>query len=271
MAKQKQVSDLRFDVRIPLHHKDFPFVVMWSEKAGCTSLVKWFFWHVGLLDSALEHHPWIHNYENEKFKSRSGYVQECIKVIEAGKPVIKFVRNPYRRTFSGYLELCNPKVAQNGPHWTKTWRRQIVSQLTGYAQEVEYGFSFRQYVNWLTAQPKMGLDLHLRQQFQPIENDLKPRYCKIDDDPDYLHKLEKEFGLKSSKSAVAKFTSEHHHKKVVIAPRPAISMFDLAVPVRRTRHFHIVEPTLEEIRRDQIGTQLARYFSDDFVTYGYEI
>lgn len=270
-AKPKSTADLKFETRIPLHHKDFPFVIMWSEKAGCTSIVKWFFWHLGLLDEAIKHHPWVHNYENEKFKSRSGYVHDCIKAIEGGKPVIKFVRNPYRRTFSGYLELCSPKITQGAAHWTKQWRRQVVSHLTGYTDELEYGFSYRQYVDWLTAQPKNFLDLHLRPQFQPVERDLELSYCRIDETPDFLQALEKEFGLKSSAGHEALFDSEHHHKKVSIAPRPAIFFFDVAIPVRRTRHFHIIEPTLEEIRRDATGMKIARYFSDDFTAYGYEI
>ncbi|MGB3625335.1 MAG: hypothetical protein WA989_05900 [Henriciella sp.] len=268
---KKGETDIKFDVRIPFHHKDFPFVLMWSEKAGCTSLAKWFFWHLGLLDEALDYHPWIHNYENEKFKSRSGYVQDCIKAIESGKPVIKFVRNPYRRAFSGYLELCSPKISQGPAHWTKQWRRQVIGYLTGYTAELEYGFSFRQYVEWLTAQPKFFLDLHLRQQFQPVEQNLDLRYCKIDDDANVLRALETEFGLKSSEGQDALFASEHHHKKISIAPRPATFFFDVAIPVRRIRHFHIIEPTLEEVRRDMVGMKLARYFSDDFITYGYEI
>lgn len=30
--------------RTPLFHEDFPLILLWSEKSGCTTLLKWFFY-----------------------------------------------------------------------------------------------------------------------------------------------------------------------------------------------------------------------------------
>ena len=64
---------------------------MWSEKSGCTAIVKWFFWQLDLLDEAVKHHPWVHNYENDVFKKRPGYTHDYLKAINDGLPVLKFV------------------------------------------------------------------------------------------------------------------------------------------------------------------------------------
>lgn len=29
--------------RVPHFHKDFPLILFWSQKSGCTSLAHWFF------------------------------------------------------------------------------------------------------------------------------------------------------------------------------------------------------------------------------------
>jgi hypothetical protein len=36
----------------PLHHAGFPVTVCWSAKAGCTTMLKWFLHHTGLLGAA---------------------------------------------------------------------------------------------------------------------------------------------------------------------------------------------------------------------------
>ncbi|RIJ17149.1 hypothetical protein D1227_07305 [Henriciella mobilis] len=268
-ANQEAADQIKIPYRIPLYHNDFPFVIMWSEKSGCTSLAKWFFWQVGLLEEATAYHPWVHNYENEKFKARRGYLKGCLDAIAEGKPVIKFVRNPYRRAFSGYLELCNPKIVKEPHHWTRIYRKLVVEYVTGYAQEVEYTFTFRQFVDWLVAQRQNTLDLHLRQQFMTSETNFDVRVHQIEAGQQGMNALEAEFGLQSSAGKAEMFESRHHHAKTVIAPRPAISIFDAGIPVRRSAHFKVVEPTLEEFATDPVGAQLRKYFVEDFVRYGY--
>lgn len=256
-------------VRPPLNHSKLPFVVMWSEKAGCTSVVKWFFWQVGLLEEALAHHSWVHNYENDVFKARKSYLDECVDDIEAGKPVIKFVRNPYRRAFSGYLELCGHNVIASEAHWTKNVRGLVLQALCGYPAELEYAFSFNQFVDWLVMQAPNQINLHLRAQYSDIEQKIGVRPVQIESSKSLFRTLEKEFGLKDSSAVTDMFDSGHHHAKTVIAPQPAINIFDLAIPARRSRQFKLVEPTLEEYAMSDAGRKLRQFFHRDFTAYGY--
>ncbi len=34
--------------RIPHFHKDFPLILFWSHRSGCTALANWFFFQIGL-------------------------------------------------------------------------------------------------------------------------------------------------------------------------------------------------------------------------------
>jgi len=233
-------------------------------------VVKWFFWQLGLLDEALAYHSWVHNYENDVFKARKSYLDECLTDIKGGKPVIKFVRNPYRRSFSGYLELCGHNVAASGAHWTKNVRGLIIQSFCGSSIELEYAFSFNQFVNWLMMQPPNQINLHLRAQYSEFEQATNTRYIQIESERPLFGGLEAEFGLKDSSTATGLFDSGHHHAKVSIAPQPAYNFFDLAIPVRRTKQFKLVEPTLEEFEQSDAGRKLRQYFHRDFSAYGYD-
>ena len=41
-------------VRLPYQHSKVPLVVAWAQKGGCTSILKWFLFHAGLLEEAYE-------------------------------------------------------------------------------------------------------------------------------------------------------------------------------------------------------------------------
>jgi hypothetical protein len=74
-----------------LQHIDVPFIVCWSQKSGCTSVLKWFLYHAGSLDDALQHQELnlnlkIHNYENNVLKARPGYKDDLVDQLLAGKP-----------------------------------------------------------------------------------------------------------------------------------------------------------------------------------------
>ncbi len=49
--------------RIPHFHKDFPLILFWSHRSGCTSLANWFFFQIGLFTEAKKYNNFIHYYE----------------------------------------------------------------------------------------------------------------------------------------------------------------------------------------------------------------
>lgn len=263
------VSLATLNYRPPLYHPDFPVIIMWSQKAACTIAVKWFFHHLGLLDEALGHHRWIHNYENDVFKTRPGYMEECLKAIEGGKPVIKLVRDPYERAFSGYLETCNRRVLNAPDHWSAQVRSAVLKHLTGREQSLEYTYSFVQFCYWLGRQDAGELDPHLAPQFQGLERNLNVEHVKIDESGNPFLRLEKRLGLKSSEGQKLVHHSPHHHRKEAMPVEDAVRMLHLGIAVLRDRAFNVYDAPSAAIRKTSAASQLAALYQEDFAAYGY--
>ncbi|WP_084420414.1 sulfotransferase family 2 domain-containing protein [Henriciella litoralis] len=257
--------------RTPLYHADFPVVVMWSQKAACTVAVKWFFHHIGLLEEALSHHRWIHNYENEVFKARAGYLKECRRAISSGKPVVKLVRNPYARAYSGYLETCNRRVLTDKKHWSSHARAEILEKLTGQPQDMELAYSFLQYCDWLGGQPESGLDPHIAPQHERVENNLEVRTLKIDGATDVFLEIETEYGLPSTENNMSIHHSSHHHKRKNITDEEATGLLTLGMPLKRERDFQVPDISPHIIAASPAGATLRHVYRRDFQAYGYEI
>ena len=144
-------------LRKPFHHHKIPFVVCWSQKAGCTTVFKWFLFHAGMLDEALAYIPQnpgkvrsIHKYEIEVFKARPGYTEELAEKLHGKYPVINFLRCPYERAFSSYMHIHNPKYIVY-PNWKTPgleMRHKILEDVYGDNFCTEYPLSFLDYLLW---------------------------------------------------------------------------------------------------------------------------
>ena len=62
--------------RIPHFHKDFPLILFWSHRSGCTTLANWFFFQIGLFNEAKKYHDFIHYYEFWVYKNNTNYIPE---------------------------------------------------------------------------------------------------------------------------------------------------------------------------------------------------
>lgn len=255
--------------RVPLHDPRLPFIILWSQKSACTTVVKWVFAQLGLLNEALAHHPWVHNYENEVFKARRGYMKECVGAIQSGKPVIKFVRNPYARAYSGYLETCGAHVLKPEPHWSKNVRVRVLRGLTGSDRLPELAYSFNQFARWLSMQPLFALDPHLSPQYQDVEDGFDVRVVQVEEGREAFVRLEQEFGLAGQSENDRIFQSGHHHAKTAVPHETAVAAFDLAIPVQRRRDFQVFDAGPGAIARSEAGSHVRRLFARDFQRYGY--
>ena len=262
--------DRALAVRTPLCHPDFPAVVMWSEKSGCTVAVKWFLHHIGKLDAARAHHRWVHVYENEVFKARPGYLQDCVRAIRSGKPVIKFVRNPYSRAYSGFLETCHPRVLEDADHWVTRTRADIVAHVHGVGAGMAEPYSFNQFAGWMETRPAGRLDLHLAPQFLEMETRIDVSPVRLEDhDNAFLH-VEAQFGLTSTRGDERLYTSGHHHPKAKVSDREAEAALDRPVPVMRPKGTDLPDPSAQAIAQSPGGTVIRHVCAADFSAYGYD-
>lgn len=243
---------------------------MWSEKSACTIAAKWFFHHIGLLDEALAHARWIHAYENDVFKARKGYLAECAEAIRGGKPVVKFVRNPYTRAFSGYLETCHPRVLREPEHWSTKTRAAILTDLFRAAGELEYAYSFNQFAEWLSRQPAGKLDLHLAPQFLPFESGLEIETVRLEDHDNPYCWMEQRLGLSSTLGDQRIHESGHHHDKRDVRAGKAELVMNAGIPVQRRKTFRIFDLPAEAIAEAPAGRVIRTVYAQDFSAYGYE-
>lgn len=263
-----------FEYRIPLYHPDFPFIILWSEKAGCTTVVKWFFRHINVLDDALTYSNWVHDYENSVFKREEKYVDLLKHAISKKTPIVKFVRDPYARTFSGYLELCKLQNFNKKNHWANDVRRSVMKGIAGFEADPEYGFSFFQYLKWLSEQDQSYLNSHIQNQYMDYEAKLKIRYFKMENFNYGINDLEAEYNLPlTPKWVLNKFSHSGHHfkKKNDFTKEQVLKLADMAIPVRKLGSFRPYIINKELIEDTKIGNIINSICPKDIKYYGYSI
>ncbi|MEM1153775.1 MAG: hypothetical protein AAGI44_06515, partial [Pseudomonadota bacterium] len=163
--------------RKPINHKDVPFILCWSHKAGCTAALKWYLHHAGLLDDALSMHDpnhrlKVHSYENKVLKARADYTDELVLAIHTGKPLLGFMRCPYQRVFSSYmilnhwryLSLMSRGISNPGIAMRQTLVADVYKENASFSQPI----SFQDYLNWLGQQNMHELNPHHAPQTLPL-------------------------------------------------------------------------------------------------------
>ena len=102
--------------RIPHYHKDFPLILFWSHRSGCTALANWFFFQIGLFTEAKKYNDFIHYYEFWVYKNNTNYIPELQNdLLEGKKDVCKLVRNPIQGLSAHfYYLLTTHMLALNG-------------------------------------------------------------------------------------------------------------------------------------------------------------
>ncbi|GEM_PF-2897726 len=204
--------------RIPLYDPRLPMIVLWSQKAGSTTAVKWYFEKLGLFDEALAYHHFAHRYEMEVFKKRTGYSRDLKAALtDASLPVVKFVRDPAARAFSSYVFLNVQAKPEKAAYPVYYWRRRVLHAVHGAVDEFKKPFSFLDYLRWLAGADPNSLDGHLAPQVTALEKRLTERLTivRIEDLPQGFADLEKRFGLSPAdpKKAELISTSHHHYPK----------------------------------------------------------
>jgi hypothetical protein len=147
---------------LPLMREGFPVVCFWSAKAGCTTVLKWFLQHNGLLEEAMRHGHWLHDYRLHRLFAEPGYEQRCRRAVRAdGVRVIKVIRDPAQRAVSAYLHyLRTASSLWPGESALLAWK-------AANGLGAQPGVSFVQFVDYV-------LDLQRRR--QPLEPHVRPQY-----------------------------------------------------------------------------------------------
>jgi hypothetical protein len=201
--------------RVPLFHEVFPLVILWSENSGCTTVLKWFLWHIGLYEAAVSFDPWVHGYEQQVFKKRSGYLQDVTQaLVGKTKTIVKVVRDPRARAVSAFFGLGGPATL-NKAHWSReTWEQCIQwKRSRGLPSEPDVSFGeFLEFVSDKGFFRKLGtpVNRHLMPQYVRGEEFVVDTYLPIERFADWSREVEQSCGL--GRSDTEFLSSSIHHK-----------------------------------------------------------
>lgn len=247
----------------PLYWEPLRLAVFWSPKAGCTFALKWFLAQAGLLEAALRHGDWLHDYRLEVLFQQPGYLERAPYVLAPGWRRVKFVRDPFERAVSAYLAYCEAAhLGQRARH------DEVLSAIEAHlGRPVGEGatFSFREYVAFLESQDLDTCNPHLRRQLTGCERDGILRdltVIRIEASRQSLPPLETALGLPHADLEAAR-RSAHHTTRDHSAGFVGDTVFlhAIGVPVPPSACFY------DAGLRERVGA----LYREDLSRYGYPL
>ncbi len=261
---------MRFDFkRSPLHklivappepivdsrHK---VVLLWSAKAGCTFAVKWMLGHMGLLQEALAHHRWIHNYRAHKLYKSAAHKASIQDFVDepAAYRAVKIVRNPFKRALSSYIHAS--QCGYEDVHMARFLKRAV---------DADNRYSFREFVAYLETIDLNACNVHHRLQTHRLERAFAPgtRFV-IDLDHSMILLPGLERLLRLRRSNLSRYRKSHHHtqpSKRIATEFSADSLLRVTLESKRDlpgyRHFYDAD----------LERRVYDLYAEDFLLYGF--
>ncbi|MBY6037691.1 sulfotransferase family protein [Fictibacillus nanhaiensis] len=250
MLSNKQVVEQLIKKTPPLYHENFPVVLFWTPKSGCTSLMKWFFYHIGHLEKALEYSPWVHKYRLEVFQANRNHPSFATNILHSKKEYIKLIRNPYKRAVSSFYAVIK------NPHFLGMNRKHLA----------ESGLSFIQFLNLVKevftedVQP----DLHLYKQSVSGEKTAINRYIRLESFQASINNIERRYRLTKSPLSLFKESPHHHNHHMKIMGQHQNTIIQL-------KDLNNVKPlpSYESLYDKQAVKLVEEIYADDISLYRY--
>ena len=190
----------------PLYRLGFPVIVCWSAKAGCTTVLKWFLHHTGLLDEAVGQHEWLHDYRCQVLMAPlSAYVASCKSALRRGDAeVVKVVRDPARRAVSAYIHLIRHEYIPTWEPGVRAWKRRV-----GLTRQA--GLTFEQFLHFVIDARSSGraMDIHFQPQWQAAWDRFVDRVVPLERLTDEFAAIEDRHGL--PRTDMGRFSVSYHH------------------------------------------------------------
>lgn len=231
--------------------------LLWAAKSASLFSVKWFFAQKGLLDEALDFHPFVHNYRIKVYRYTDEYRRSLSAFMKDPNDftVIKIVRHPLKRTVSSYVHTNKFNYAD----------KQIAKLLDREINRKKR-FSFREYIRYLGSVNIYKCNVHCRSQINPYElmNKIKvDRIIDLEQANIQLKKLEKEFSLKNTDlNKLAE--SKHHTQRTDQNDFCGDKIFNF-----KKRGLNYL-PEAKYFYDDDLVNQVGTIYAEEFIRYEYE-
>ncbi|MFE6138042.1 sulfotransferase family 2 domain-containing protein [Bacillus sp. NPDC057893] len=248
---------IEYGERIPHYHKDFPIILFWSHRSGCTSLTNWFFFQIGLYEEAMKYAPFIHYYESEIYKNKIDYYTNLeMQLLKLSKDTIKLACNPYKRAVSSFL------ILYDNPYASKQWEQ--IREYFYNDKNDSKGISFKQFLYYVKeiGAKSSQLDQHFSQQYIEGEEKVIKQNIKLENFNTIIPKLEKEYGLLSSD--ISLLTNSTHHRAHQMIYKENYANRDITNP-----QFPSL-PTYRSFYDEEALKLVSEIYNDDFEAYGYK-
>jgi len=249
--KREQLASKLITPILPLYEKDFPLIFFWSPKCGCTSLIRWYFFQIGLLQNALNYNPWVHFYREEVYEKKENYkLLVTQELLNAKKDVYKLVRNPYQRAVSSFFTTLNNKHIMDKVH------------PTGLSNSL----SFKQFLYQIKGigVKKELIDIHIAQQYIDEEEVFIKNHVHLEQFTNEIREIEKRYNL--PESPISTIIKSPHHRTHKMTDKGKqnfaevkMSQETLGGPLPWYQNFYDKE-TIDLVRE---------LFKKDFEKYGY--
>ncbi|MBJ7946276.1 MULTISPECIES: sulfotransferase family 2 domain-containing protein [Bacillus cereus group] len=243
--------------RPPHFHKDFPLILFWSQKSGCTSLAYWFFYHINLFKEVVKYSPFVHNYEFEIYKNSIPYFTDLANALQAKeKDTYKLVRNPFKRAVSSFISLIP------APYYESTEWKPIRRYLYG-DESCNKKISFKLYLYYLKAHaPNFeGVNPHFTPQYIQGEEEFVTNHIYLENLSAHLSALEDKHCFK--KSPLNGLINSWHHQSNLANYKGNYADGDITDPLF-PRH-----PTYDSFYDEETIQLVKDIFKEDFTTYKY--
>jgi hypothetical protein len=236
---------------LPLYEKEFPLILFWSPKSGCTSLTKWFFFQIGLLQKAIDYDPSsFHQYRGGVYQTQENYKLEIAdQLLGDKKDVYKLVRNPYNRAVSSFLATLK--------------NEQLIKQV---APCYHNGISFKQFLYQVKniGVTRDLIDAHIAQQYVEEEELIIQNYVHLEHFRTGIREIEKKYNL--LKSPILNIINSPHHMAPKMINKGEQTFADVNMSLETlNKPLPIYKNFYDEETRDLV----REMFKKDFEKYGY--
>lgn len=265
MINKEELLNKVTKYRIPHFHRQLPIILFWSQKSGCTSLVKWVYFQIGLLEKALQYDWMVHPYDIKEYKLNINHQKDMKEhILHSKKDTYKLVRNPYRRAVSAFLMLYN----KQDPYWRKALvdiRKDLFND-----RNSTKGLSFKEFLLYIK---KMGshvgsinghfMDGHFAQQYVEGEEHFVNQCIYLENFAQQISEIEHKYGLIKSNPQKLSVSVHNHASSMIHKGNYAeMNIHDPSFP-----RF----PTYESFYNKQTKRLVEEVYRKDFEMYGYKM
>jgi Sulfotransferase family len=149
-------------VERPLLHPQRRFVVLFSAKSACSSVVIWFLHTLGLAAEARAFSEWPHHYRINRFYAREDYLAARDALGPDDVTVLRVVRDPVDRAGSSFRHALGLSYA-----------RETIREKLGIDTDVQ-GLSFERFIDFLEMEDLDHCDPHHKRQKHAVEGLRRP-------------------------------------------------------------------------------------------------